>query len=464
MLGRGFRRVWAPRWLRVVVPIVVLFAALLAAWPAPPARAASPGDDVTEAVLGNGLRVLIVEDRRSPIVSVQTWYRVGSRNERAGATGLAHFLEHMMFKGTPTCGKGEFTRRVTRDGGRYNAFTSDDVTAYYVDIAADKVDFVLHLEADRMRNLLLEPGEIDAERQVIMEERRTRTEDNPDGLLAEELSAIAYGAHPYGWPIIGWMDDIRRITPAELRAFYDLYYRPNNALLLIVGDVRALEVLGRVREVFGSIPRGVDPPPVTAVEPPQVSARRVTVRKRGARLPIVYLAWHVPNHRSADAPALEVLSTMLSAGRASRLHRTLVYERRIAHSAGSDYRYFALDPSLFWLHASPLPGQSPEALEQGLLAEIKRLKMEPVGDEELTRAKNQIEASFVWQQDSVHARASTLARFELLGSWRLIDRFVPAVRSVTAEDIQRVARTYFPADRTNVGILIPEEDSAPAEK
>jgi zinc protease len=419
---------------------------------------------VTETTLANGLRVLVLEDRRSPVVSVQTWYRVGSRNEQPGATGLAHFLEHLMFKGTPTLAKGEFAGTVTREGGQYNAFTSHDVTSYYVNIAADRVDRVLALEADRMRNLVLEPAEIDAERQVVMEERRTRTDDNPEGVLSEEFSAIAYMAHPYGWPIIGWMDDIRRITPAQLRAFYDMYYVPNNAILVVVGDVDAGRVLARAREVFGRLPRGPAVPPVTAVEPRQVSDRRVTVRKDDARLPTVYLGWHVPNHRSPDASALEVLSTILSEGRASRLYRKLVYEQRLALAAGGDYDYFALDPSLFWFWASVLPGQTPETIERALLAEIELFKSEPVPEEELTRAKNQIEASFVWSQDSVHSRGSILARFELLGSWRLVDGFVPAIRAVTAADLQRVARAYFHTDRKNVGVLLPADSPAPASK
>ena len=446
-----------------LVALSLLAAAIFAAAPAPVTASGHSGE-VLEATLDNGLRVLVLEDHRSPIVSVQVWYKVGSRNERPGATGLAHFLEHMMFKGTPTRGKGEFARLVEQNGGQDNAFTAQDVTSYFVNIAADKVDLVLRLEADRMRNLLLDPKEIDSERQVVMEERRTRTEDDPDGLLSEELSAIAFKAHPYRWPIIGWMDEINRINPPELRAFYDTYYVPNNAILAVVGDVKAPDVLARIREVFGGIPRGPTPPAVTAVEPPQIGERRVIVRKAGAQLPIVSIAYHVPNHASPDAPALELLSTILSEGRASRLYRKLVYEKRMALGAGGDYSYASVDPNLFWFYATPLPGHTVEALERALLDEIEVLKSEPVPDEELARAKNQIEASFVWRQDSVHSRASGLVRFEMLGSWRLLDRFVPMIRAVTAADIQRVARAYFPSDRKNVGVLLPAEPPAPAGK
>ncbi|MBI3108197.1 MAG: insulinase family protein [Candidatus Rokubacteria bacterium] len=450
------------RILRFLGIILLVVAAVSAA--VGQAGASQHSGEVFEATLDNGLRVLILEDRRSPIVSVQIWYRVGSRNERPGATGLAHFLEHMMFKGTLTHGKGEFARLVERNGGQDNAFTAQDMTSYFVNVAADKVNLVLGLEADRMRHLLLDPKEVDSERQVVMEERRTRTEDDPDGLLSEELNAVAFKAHPYRWPIIGWMEDINRINPVELRAFYDRYYVPNNAILAVVGDVKAPEVLARIRETFGRIPRGPDPPAVTAVEPPQVGERRVTVRKAGARLPIVSIAYHVPNHASPDAAALELLSTILSEGRASRLHRKLVYEKRLALGAGGDYSYASVDPNLFWFYATPLPGQPVEVLERALLDEIELLKSEPVPDEELARAKNQIEASFVWRQDSVHSRASGLVRFELLGSWRLLDRFVPMIRAVTAADIQRVARAYFPSDRKTVGVLLPAEPPAPAGK
>jgi zinc protease len=425
-----------------------------------PAAAASHSGEVVEATLANGLRVLLLEDRRSPIVSVQVWYRVGSRNEQPGATGLAHFLEHLMFKGTPTHGKGDFARLVEQRGGQHNAFTSSDVTSYFVNIVSDQLDLVLALEADRMRHLLLDPGEITAERQVVMEERRTRTEDDPDGVLSEELSAVAFKAHPYRWPIIGWMEDIARITPAELRAFYDRYYVPGNALLVVVGDISATAALARIRALFETIPPAPAPPPVAAVEPPQIGERRVVVRRRGAKLPTVAIAYHVPNYRSADAAALELLSTILSEGRASRLYRTLVYERQIALGAGGDYAYASFDPSLFWFSATALPGQSADTLERALAAEIERLRDELVPDEELARAKNQVEAAFVWRQDSVYSRASSLVRFEIMGSWRLLERFVPAIRTVTAEDLRRVARAYFHADNRSVGVLLPVEPDA----
>jgi zinc protease len=416
------------------------------------ARAA---DRVVATTLDNGLRVLLIEDARSPIVSFQVWYRVGSRNEHRGATGIAHFLEHLMFKGTPSHGPKQFARLVEQNGGQDNAFTSQDVTSYYVNIAADKLDLVIDLEADRMQNLLLDPKEINSERQVVIEERRTRTEDDPSGFLGEEVSSIAFKAHPYGAPIIGWMDDIKRITPDEIRAFYKTYYVPNNAIVVAVGAFRADDALEKIKRRFGRIPRGKVPPPMLAVEPLQNGERRVIVKKQ-AELPIVYMAWHVPNHRSDDSVPLEVLSTILAGGRASRLYRDLVYQRQLALEAGGDNSYFSIDPSLFWFWATPMPGQTPEKLETELSAHMERLKTEPVTDEELTRAKNQIEAAFVYQEDSIHQRASLLARFELIGGYAMKDSFLAKVRAVTAADLTRVARAWFDPDKKSVGVLLPK--------
>jgi zinc protease len=434
----------------------VVLAALLAASVVPPGASAQSRTDasVVAATLDNGLRVLLLEDHRSPIVSFQVWYRVGARNEQRGHTGLAHFLEHMMFKGTPTTGPRSFARIVEQNGGQDNAFTSHDVTSYYVNIVADRVELVVDLEADRMQNLLLDPKEIDSERQVVIEERRTRTEDDPNGFLSEEVEALAFRAHPYGQPVIGWMDDVRRLTPDEMRAFYKTYYVPNNALVVAVGDFKAAALLEKIKTTFGKIPRGTAPPPVTAVEPSQNGERRLVVRKE-AQLPIVYLGYPVPNQTSDDAPALEVLSTILSSGRSSRLYRSLIYDRPLALDAGGDYSWFSFDPNLFWFWATAMPGQTPETLEKELLAEMSKIEKEPVTAVELTRARNQIEAAFVFQEDSVHRRASLLARFELIGGYALKDRYLQRIRAVTAVDVQRVARTYFVESHKNVGVLLP---------
>jgi zinc protease len=434
-----------------MVPLA-LAVLVLAASVFPPAALAA--GTVLAKTLDNGLRVLLLEDHRNPVATFQVWYRVGSRNEVRGATGIAHFLEHLMFKGTPRYSRGRYSQLVEQNGGRDNAFTSHDVTSYFVDIAVDRLDQVIELEADRLAHLLLDAGDIESERQVVMEERRTRTDDDPDGALAEETSAIAFRAHPYGAPIIGWMVDLERITRAEIAAFHGIYYVPNNALVVTAGDFDAREVLAKIEAVFSTIPRGAPVPPVLALEPPQTGERRVTI-SRHAQLPIVYLAYHVPNATSTDAPALELLSTVLSGGRASRLYQRLIRERQIALSAGGDYSYFSADPYLFWFWATPLPGHTPEALERALLDEMRRLQQELVSEEELARARNQIEAAFVFQEDSVHSRASLLARFELLGDYRLKDEYVSRIRAVTAEQLKAVAIRYFSDEQKNVGILLP---------
>jgi len=305
-----------------------------------------------------------------------------------------------------------------------------------------------------MRNLLLDPQAIETERQVVMEERRTRSEDDPEGALGEELAAVAFKAHPYRWPIIGWMEDLRRISAEEVRAFYRTYYVPNNALIVAAGDFRGPELLEKIKRHFGPIPRGPDPPPVRATEPPQHGERRVTVKKT-AQLPVIFVGYPVPNFSSPDAFALELLSVILSGGRASRLYKRLVYEQQIALSAGGDYSYFSVDPNLFWFYATALPGQPIAKVEGALLQEAERLKTEGVSEAELARAKNQVEAGFVFQQDSIHRRASVLARFELIGGWRRLDGFVPGIRAVTAEELKRVAARYFLEDRRNVGTLVP---------
>ncbi|MBI2462107.1 MAG: insulinase family protein [Candidatus Rokubacteria bacterium] len=438
---------------RRLVSLLVLLLALSA-----PAQAA----EVLEAILDNGLKVLLLEDHRSPVATFQIWYRVGSRNERPGLTGLSHLLEHMMFKGTARFGPGVFATTIEQLGGQDNAFTSQDYTAYFVNLAADRLDVVLELEADRVQHLLLDPKAFEAERRVVLEERRTRTEDDPVSAMAEELGAIAFRLHPYGLPIIGYKEDIERLTVEDLRAWYRAYYAPSNALVVAVGDFNAAELLEKIRKAFGAIPRGPDPPPVRVVEPGQDGERRVVVKKQEARLAFVFMGYLTPNHASPDSFALDVLATILAAGRSSRLYQGLVYEQRLALDAGGDYSFLASDPDLFTFYASVLPGKTVEEVERALLAEVERLKTEPVTDEELARAKNQIDAGFVFRQDSVFRRAMTLARFELAGDWRLMDRYLPGIRAVTPADLLRVARTYFDPDRRNTGILLPLASHGPA--
>jgi zinc protease len=415
--------------------------------------------EVVEATLDNGLRVLLQEDHRSPVASFQVWYRVGSRDERVGLTGLSHYLEHMMFKGTPTYGPRVLSKLIETAGGHDNAFTSRDVTAYQVSVAADQLDLVLELEADRMRHLLLDPREVDAERKVVMEERRTRSADDPVGALAELFNTVAFVAHPYRLPTIGFAQDIERLTAGDLRAWYDAYYRPNNAIVVAVGDFVATELLAKIRTRFEGIPRGLDPPRVAVTEPEQRGERRVWLRTE-AQLPVVFAGYPAPNHRSDDAYALEVLSTVLSGGRTSRLYRRLVYEERLALEAGGDYSRLTLDPDTFTFYVTVLPDRTVEEAERVLTAEVERLRTELVSEEELQRAKNQLEAAHLFGLDSVFSRSATLARHEMLGGWRLRDAYLPGVRAVTREDVRRVAERHFVAERRTTAILVPVRPAA----
>jgi len=436
------------------IPIAGLFLVLLAH------GTDARGLDVFEATLDNGIKVLLLEEPKAPVVTFHVWYRVGSRNEQYGRTGLAHLVEHMMFKGTGKIGPQEFSRLVRKHGGRDNAFTSQDYTGYFVTIAADRSALPLELEPDRMVNLRLDPAEVERERSVVMEERRLRTDDDPSSALWEEVQAAAFKAHPYGHPVIGWMEDLQQLTLADVRKFYQTYYIPNNAVVVVVGDFDRAQLLTRIQEAFGSISPGPDPPEVRSAEPPQQGERRVTLRRPDARLPSVVAAYRVPNLQHPDSYPLEVLEVILAGGKSARLYRELVYEKRLALNAGAYYSRVSADPDLFALYASPLPGKTVNELEQALYAEIERLKTELVAPPELQKAKNQIEASFIFSQDSILSLARQLASHEIVAGWRYWEAYLPGIRAVTREDIQRVARTYFGEEKRTVGILIPGDQHA----
>lgn len=412
--------------------------------------------EVFETTLDNGLKVLLLEERKAPVVTFHIWYRVGSRNEEFGRTGLAHLMEHMMFKGTPTIGGKEFSQIIRRNGGRDNAFTGQDYTGYFVTVAADRVDIALELEPDRMVNLLMDPSEVTRERSVVMEERRLRTEDDPTGALWEEVQAAAFKAHPYGNPIIGWMEDIRQLGRADLQAFYKMYYAPNNAVVSVVGDFDRAKLLPKITKAFGSIPRGPDPPAVRSIEPPQKGQRRVVLTRPDAKVPYIIVTYHVPNLTDADSYALDVLEVILAGGKSAQLHRRLVYEKELALDAGASYSRVAVDPDLFTVYCALAPGKTVEETEEALLAELDRLKSQPVSARQLQKAKNQIEAAFMFHQDSVFSLARQVASYEIVGGWQSINAYLPGIQAVTLEDIQRVARKYFTVENRTVGILIPE--------
>ncbi len=427
------------------------------------APAASLADRVFETTLPNGLKVLLAEEPKAPVVTIQVWYKAGSRNEPIGKTGISHMLEHMMFNGTPTIGPKQFSLTVQRNGGQDNAHTTADYTAYYEDFAADRVLFGLELEADRMAHLLLGEKEFQPEHQVVIEERRLRIEDQPANILGEVMRATAFLAHPYRWPVIGWPSDIEGYTRDDLVQYYRSYYAPNNATLIVAGDIKRDVLLPRIQALFGKIPRGPDPPKVITVEPPQRGERRVYVKK-DAELPLLFAVHHVPNITHADSYALEVLGYVLGGGQSARLHQQVVYEKRLASYASADYSGVHVDPYLFGLSAGPLPGKTAEEVERAMYAEVERVQSEPIPDRELQKAKNQIESEFIFAQDSVHRLANLLGAWESVASWRLLAAYLDGIRKVTAADVQRVARQYLTQDSRTVAILIPTKPDSAAGK
>jgi zinc protease len=419
--------------------------------------------NVTEKVLPNGLKVLLKEMHKAPVATFQIWYKVGSRNECLGKTGLSHMLEHMMFKGTKKYGPKTFSQTVQRNGGNDNAFTSHDYTAYFETFAADRIGIALDLESDRMQDLLLDPKEFLSEREVVKEERRMRYEDDPVNSMVEQMMSVAFSAHPYQWPVIGWMSDISSFTRDDLYRHYRTYYEPNNATIVVAGDIDSKTLLPLIENYFGNIPRGPETRKVTAVEPKHTGERRVVVKKQ-AELPAVFVGYNVPTLKHPDSYALEVLQGILSSGKSSRLYQSLVYEKQIALYAGGDYDSVSADPNLFYLYAGVMPGKTTEEVERALYTEIDRLKSEPATDEELQKAKNQIEAGFIMGQDSVFNQAMLLGQFESVASWKLLEKYVDNIRAVTKEDVMRVAREYFSEDNRTVGILVPVKENKSGEK
>ncbi|MCZ6562349.1 MAG: pitrilysin family protein [Deltaproteobacteria bacterium] len=407
-------------------------------------------------MLENGLKVLLLENHKSPAVTFQVWYRVGSRNEQDGKSGLSHFLEHMMFKGTPDVGPEEHMRIIAKNGGRSNAFTMQDATVYFATMSREKIGIAIELEADRMANALLDGNYFDAEKKVVLEERRLRTEDNPASSLDEITSAVAYTVHPYRRPVIGWMGDIKNMTREDLKRYYRVYYAPNNAFLVVVGDFSSKEILTKIKATFGKIPRGSDIPKVKIKEVPQRGERRVNLKKE-AELPLLLIYYHVPNLSSPDSFALDLLTVILASGRSSRLHQDLVYRQRLARKVDADYSRLSVDPPIFSISAQAMPRKDSTEMERAIDNLLEQIRSEPVTERELQKAKNQVESSFIFSQDSIFGQAMRIGRYEIAARWRLKDRYLAGIRKLTAAELLRVAKKYLDPDRRTVGVLIPTQ-------
>ncbi len=434
-----------------------LFGVLLAAGLA--ALLLSGCNEVKEATLANGLKVIVRPDRRAPVVVSQIWYKVGASDDPAGQTGVSHVLEHMMFEGTERHGAGEFSRIIAENGGRENAFTGADYTAYFQQLEKSRLAIAFELEADRMQNLLLDEKAFRKELKVVMEERRLRTDDRPESRVYEQFMATAYKVHPYKQPIIGWWRDLERLTVENARAWYRRWYTPNNATLVIVGDVKPRAVFALAKKYFGAIePRPVEraPPPS---EPAQTSTRRVRVSVP-ARVPYMVLGFHVPAYgqygEAWEPYALSVLAGILDGGRSARLPRELVRGAGIAARLDSGYDAVARSATMLVFDGTPAEGRTLAELEGAILEQIERLKLESVGAQELKRVKAQVIAQDVFGLDSVFYQAMRMGMLETIGrSWRLMQNYIDRISAVTPAQVQEVARRYLVARNLTVAVLDP---------
>jgi zinc protease len=428
-------------------------------------------NDVVEAELKNGLQVILKEDHTAPIVSIWTWDRVGSRNERPGKTGLSHWVEHMQFKGTATIAKGQIFRDVSRVGGTLNALTSHDWTAYFETVPSHQIDLPLRIESDRLTGSLFAPEEVESERTVILSERQG-AENNPGYALYEEVIGSAFHAHPYRHMVIGYECDLRTISRDDLYQHYRHFYHPGNAFVVAVGDFDSADLLDRLHRAFGAVPAGEPiPRSIGVTEPPQEGERRVLLR-RPSGVPYLRVAYHAPSAADADTVPLLVTEAVLSGGqpmglvgggamgRSSRLYRALVASG-LARAAGSDMS-LTIDPYLFQIGVTGLPDSDLPELERVVHDEVARLQHEPVAAEELQRAVRQLEAQFVYSSEGMTNQAYWLGLCEIVGGWHRAASLPDEIRSVTAEDIQRVAQDYLRPERRTVGWLEPLSTGAAA--
>ncbi|MEE2760035.1 MAG: pitrilysin family protein [Pseudomonadota bacterium] len=436
----------------------VLAAPILAAWVASQPAGAAVFNPET-FTLSNGMQVVVIPNHRAPVVTQMVWYKVGAADEPAGKSGIAHMFEHLMFKATRRRASGEFSKIVARNGGRDNAFTSQDYTAYHQTVARDRLEIVMRLEADRMRGLLLKPDEIETERQVVLEERRSRTDNSPRARLSEQFNASLFLNHPYGKPVIGWAHEVKVITGKDLKEFYDKWYRPNNAILVVAGNITAKELRPLAIKHYELIPWGELPKRVRPSEPPHDAARRVVLRDASVRQPSWrrgYLAPTLGSGEKKHVYPLQVLAQILAGGATSRLNRGLVMDSKIAISAGGFYDGDSMGPGGFHLFASPRPGTTMEALEEAVEAIIAELVREGVTDDEVARAKRRMQSSANYIMDSSVGGARTLGAAQASGHVIAdVESWPERIGAVTPNQIYAAARAIFQNKNSVTGILLP---------
>ncbi|MBA2647706.1 MAG: insulinase family protein, partial [Pyrinomonadaceae bacterium] len=412
--------------------------------------------DVQTHTLKNGMKILVQRDSSIPNVALYVFYRVGSRNERPGTTGLSHFFEHMMFNGAKKYGPGQFDQVMEAAGGRNNAYTSNDVTVYQDWFPRSGLELIFEMEADRIENLNFDPKIIESERGVVASERRTSIDADNAGLLYEQLWATAFTAHPYQWPVVGWMVDIENWTMEDLKNHYRMGYSPSNATMVVVGDVNADEVVKLAQKFIEPVKASAPPPKVTTREPEQIGERRVVARKF-AQLPLLMIGYHVPETSSPDYYALKVLQTILFSGQSSRMYQRVVDKDQLALVVNGDYD-FAFDPTLFMLTAQPKEGVAPEAVENAIYEEFGKIERESVTDQEIEKAKNILLANFYRQIKTINGRANQIGTYEVFfGDYRKLFNAADDYKKVTKADVQRVAQKFFGAKNRTVATLVPEK-------
>jgi zinc protease len=417
--------------------------------------AAFKKEDVQVHMLDNGLKVLLVEDHGIPSVALYTFFRVGSRNERTGLTGVSHFIEHMMFNGTPKIGPGEFDRRMEFRGGSNNAFTSDDMTGYTDWFPPAALEAMIEMEADRIQDLAFVPEVLESERGVVASERRLGVENSNDAILSENVRATAIMAHPYHWDVIGWMSDILSWRRDEILAYYRTYYAPNNAVLVVVGDIDPAGTLALIRKYYGPVKASPPPPPVSTVEPPQMGKKTVLIRKE-AQTPSFMAVWHAPSARQADFLPLAILAKPLLEGESSRLYRRLVREEELAIDVGGGIQE-TIDPLLFTIEVKPRPDADLDKIERIVDEELAKVKSDGISAREYAKALNIIRNDFYMSLQTIAGKANQLGATELVyGDFAKLFTLMDDYGAVPLERIREVAGEYFTDDNKTVGKLVPE--------
>ena len=425
--------------------------------------AGAQGSDIKTHTLKNGMKILVQEDHSIPNVALYIFYRIGSRNERPGTTGLSHFFEHMMFNGAKKYGRGKFDETMEAAGGSNNAYTSQNVTVYQDWFPRATLDLIFDLEADRIENLSFKPDVIESERGVVASERRTSVDANNFGVLNEQLWAAAYTAHPYQWPVVGWMVDIENWSMDDLKNHFKMGYSPSNATMVVVGAVTPQEIFKLAEKYIEPIPSHAPPPKVTTKEPEQMGERRVVVKKF-AQLPILMVGHHVPETSNPDYYALQVMQTILFSGQSSRMYQRIVDKDQLALfiNGGSG---FSFDPTLFTITSQPKAGIAPEKVESAIYDELDKMKADLVTDQEMEKAKNILLAGFYRQMKTISGKANVLGAYEVFfGDYRKLFTAAEDFNKVTKEDVRRVAKKYFNEKNRTVATLIPERPQKESEK